>query len=227
MRAKSLIIDLDDTLCNTFGDLVFNAHLDASKAMVDAGFHMSVEQTFKERIRILEKTISNNFSKSFEDVLKKEVGCSAEELEAGFDAYYNRDIKDITLFPLAKKFLNMCSSLKIALVTKGHKETQLKKIKKLNIEKYFDYVSVVNISNSKEEEFKKIMIKWEVDPGEVVVLGDRPDSDIYPGNKLNMVTVRYKSEHYMKMKPRNDLEISDYEVESYRDLISLFEKNFI
>ena len=42
-----------------------------------------------------------------------------------------------------------------------------------------------------------------------------------------MVTVRYKSEHYMKMKPRNDLEISDYEVRSYKDLILLFEKNFI
>ena len=154
MRAKILIIDLDDTLCNTFEDLVFNAHLDASEAMVQAGFHMSVEETFKERIRILEKTISDNFSKSFEDVLKKDLNCSPEQIEAGFDAYYNRDIKDLTLFSSAEKFLNLCSSMKMALVTKGHKETQIQKIKKLDIGKYFDYVSIVGISHSKEREFE-------------------------------------------------------------------------
>ncbi len=227
MKKKTLIIDLDDTLCNTFEDLVFNAHLDASKAMVKAGFPMSVEETFRERIRILEKTISSNFSDNFKEALREEMNPSEEQEEAGFDAYYKRDIEELTLFPLAEKFLDLCSSLNVALVTKGDERTQNEKIKKLGISKYFDYVSIVKISNSKEDEFKKIMNQWEADSREIVVVGDRPDSDISPGNKLKMTTVRYKSEHYRRMKPRNEFEIPDYEVEDYKGLISLFKKNFI
>tara|TARA_Y100000814_G_scaffold291509_1_gene268058 strand:- start:227 stop:913 length:687 start_codon:yes stop_codon:yes gene_type:complete len=226
-RVKCLIIDLDDTLCNTFSDLVFLAHRDASKAMVEAGIGMSVDEVFEKRIKILEKTISKNFSKTFEEMLIEGFSCSQKIINAGFDAYYSRDIGKLTLFPLAQDFLNLCSFLKIALVTKGNKSTQLQKINKLNIKSYFDHVAIVEISNSKENEFRNIMKKWDLQPSEVFVIGDRPDADICIGNKLNMNTVRFKSEHYANMKPRNKLEISDYEVKNYKELIDLFNKNFI
>ena len=71
------------------------------------------------------------------------------------------------------------------------------------------------------------MKKWDLKPAEVFVIGDRPDADIFIGNKLKMNTVRFKSEHYANMKPRNKLEISDYEVKNYKELIDLFDKNFI
>ncbi|MBG97803.1 hypothetical protein CL659_01605 [bacterium] len=227
MRIKCLIIDLDDTLCNTFSDLVFLAHRDASKAMVEAGLDMPVDEVFKKRIKILEQTIANNFSKTFEEMLIEGFCCSQKIINAGFDAYYSRDIGKLTLFPLAQDFLNLCSFLKIALVTKGNKSTQLQKINKLNIKKHFDHVAIVEISNSKEAEFKSIMERWNLQPQEIFVIGDRPDADIYIGNKLKMNTVRFKSEHYANMKPRNKLEVSDYEVKSYKELIGLFDKNFI
>ena len=70
----------------------------------------------------------------------------------------------------------------LILITKGDLYDQEKKIANSNLSKYFDFLEI--ISNKTEDEYIKILSKYNVNPKNFLMVGNSLKSDILPVNNL-------------------------------------------
>jgi putative hydrolase of the HAD superfamily len=70
------------------------------------------------------------------------------------------------------------ANYKIVLATKGDLVDQERKLKKSNLEKYFDHVEVM--SDKKEADYLKLAKKLAISPEELLMVGNSLKSDILP-----------------------------------------------
>ncbi|MFM2331119.1 MAG: hypothetical protein RLZZ26_626 [Candidatus Parcubacteria bacterium] len=82
-----------------------------------------------------------------------------------------------------------------ALVTSGYRSWQEQKIKQLGVANLFDAVIIDVIDDAKTRKGKKrifedLMTQHTWRPGEVLVVGDNPHSELKAGKELGMVTVQ-------------------------------------
>jgi putative hydrolase of the HAD superfamily len=82
----------------------------------------------------------------------------------------------------------------LSLLTRGIPEFQLKKIKALEIEKYFTTVQVVEKKGTNE--FQNFLLKINANPSECWVVGDSIKSDINPAIALGIDPILYLYSHH-------------------------------
>jgi len=220
MKIKAIIYDLDDTLYDCSGTLVDAARKRAANAMIKTGLKLSEKQIL-EKIEDIEKRYGkriNLFDKICEEAnVDKSIG--AKGLEA-----YNADVvEDIKLFPDVLSTLNALKDIKHIIITTGKRTRQELKIQKLGIKDKFDYILINELEDglSKENCFKLIMEKFSLKPNQIIVVGDRIQSEIKVGNQLKMNTIQLLHGRYKDLIPKNDLEEPDYKIKSISELINL------
>jgi putative hydrolase of the HAD superfamily len=80
------------------------------------------------------------------------------------------------------------------LVTTGFRRLQESKLECLGIARYFDRIIVDALDEperkGKQAIFRELLEAYQLRPGEVVVLGDNPHSEIAAGNNLGIPTVQ-------------------------------------
>jgi FMN phosphatase YigB (HAD superfamily) len=85
-------------------------------------------------------------------------------------------------------------AVKRYLVTSGFRRMQESKIRALGIENWFEETWVDAIDEpdrkGKQRLFEEVAERGRFEPGEVLVIGDNPDSEIAAGNCLKMPTVQ-------------------------------------
>lgn len=125
------------------------------------------------------------------------------------------------LFPDARAILENVSIPKV-LVTHGKKELQEKKIKMLGIKKYFREIFIIGEGHEKHGVFKNILKKYKIqEPLEVVVVGDRIDTEIRFGNMLGCTTVQLLRGKYLKLEPRDSTDVPKHTIRSFKDLVPI------
>ena len=84
--------------------------------------------------------------------------------------------------------------VKLFLVTSGFRRLQESKVRALAVEPLFERVYIDAIDEpgrkGKEEIFAEILRAYALEPREVLVVGDDPDSEIAAGNRLGIPTVQ-------------------------------------
>jgi FMN phosphatase YigB (HAD superfamily) len=138
------------------------------------------------------------------------------------DGTYVHDF--ITLFPGVKAFLSQ-DNFKKVLVTKGSTELQNRKLNILNINLLFDEIMICDTDSGKESCFQKVL-EENSEEKQVIVLGDRIDSEIRYGNKLGLKTVLLKQGKYKNLKANDHLEVPDHTFESFESFVANFEGLF-
>ncbi len=223
---KAVIFDLDDTLFDTFGQLVTPANREACQAMKDAGLNAALDTCILKKME---------FSKdaSRQDVYKKLVaffglrsGVKSETVTAaGFDAFHNRKvIEDITPFDDCHSTLaTLKKKYRLFLVTLGNPPTQKKKVEKLKLEPFFEKVIYVDVKDSHDKTgaFREIQKLTGFEPQNCVVVGNRIDLEIANGKSLNMQTILMNHGEYTHLIPRSDFERSDATITSLNTLTEL------
>ncbi len=140
--------------------------------------------------------------------------------QVGLNVPDNYDlIQTITPFPGIIELIKD-SDFTPAIVTKGDADYQSTKIRNLKLD-FIKDVLIVNTNEEKEQAFQKLIKKYN-NPAQTFIVGDRPEAEIYYGNKLNLETVRVLTGRYANIKPKNDLERAKFEVKNVveiRDLI--------
>jgi len=117
------------------------------------------------------------------------------------------------LFPESLPILKSFSQVyKLALISYGNKERK-KLIDNLKIAKYF--VSVQVVLNKKEKHFKQAAKALYCQFNEIMVVGDRVESEIKIANKLGMVSVWLKRN---KLAPQNQTEKPQFTIASLSSL---------
>ena len=152
-------------------------------------------------------------------------GTYAQEL---LEEFVHIDISDITIFP---DVMDTMIQLKargywVVLVTSGDKEIQRKKIDVLGLNnRYFDDIVITerNKGQSKKACFLEIMKRYDLQPEEVICVGDKIDDELAASKSLGMVTIMFEhGRHYKAYLKVQDKYIKpDYFIKHIKDILEL------
>jgi FMN phosphatase YigB (HAD superfamily) len=220
---RAIIFDLDDTLFDTYGQLVKPASTEACQAMIKAGLKAKLADSVKAREKLFSTKPRENI---YEQLVKhfgvKEGVNKRDVIQAGFNAFHDRHINEkITLFSDAIPTLTGLSErYELYLVTLGTPSTQQKKIELLGLEKFFKKIYLVNIGNSKTKytTFHEILTSSKLEPRAFVSIGNRIDSEVRDGKELGMQTILMLHGEYVHLRPQTSFEEPDARVETLSQL---------
>ena len=183
---KALILDLDNTIYpvnsiseNLFADLF--AILDQYAAIINIGDAGKVNKIKDEMTRrpfqyiVDEFSLNGEVSDKMTDILRN---MTYSQPMAPFDDY-----KYVRSIPLDK-----------FLVTTGYPKLQWSKVKMLRIEDDFKHIHIVDPDvnqQTKKDVFAEIMQTYDYAPGDLLVIGDDPESEIKAAKALGIDTFLY------------------------------------
>lgn len=180
---SALILDMDNTVFPT-------------SSITDELFEPIYQLLEKHKDKVGEENIQEIrklVSKKAWQKIAEEYDFNEELTNEGADILrettYNKPITLFDDYALVKEL-----AIDKHLVTMGFTKMQWSKIKMLNIES--DYREIVvndpeTTEDTKKEVFERIIKKYDLNPQEVLVIGDDPESEIKAGNDLKMPTVLY------------------------------------
>ncbi len=194
-RIKAIIFDLDDTLYDCSGTLVLKSKKLAAK-IISKAIKCSEAEAIKLQIEIEDRLgpkadVAREISSLYnlpEDFCK-EITNIINTLE----------VEGVILFPGTMDSINELKRIgyKLFLVTFGKRKMQEKKINVLGLERVFDEIIITESPQGKEKYFKEILTKYDLEPEQVLCVGDKIKDEIEVGKRLGMSTVLMKhGRHY-------------------------------
>lgn len=198
MSDRGVILDLDDTLCDTMGELVMPAHAEAAQAMRDAGLAHPVERIFAARLSVLRQDPRADVDAR----VSAQLGGGEAEARAGRRAYLEREVTNLSLLPGAARALERLAAWPLALVTRGAERTQRQKLGLLGIAPCFQMVEIVPSKHTKDAAFGRVLAAWAIPAAAVVAVGDRPDVDVAAAHRCRMPAVRILRGEHAAMEPQ-------------------------
>jgi len=183
----AIVLDLDDTILDTASLLVPIADQRAVQAMIAKGLPVAAH--------VAHTTLRELRSQGVEDLfgeIAKRHGGSPESAAAATHAFFRYDVPPIALEPEIEAALHTLHGIApLALLTAGFETTQRQKVARLDIEALFVECVYVPLGNpgGKEPALRALLTRHNWRPEHVVVVGDRPASDIRAGNALGCRTV--------------------------------------
>lgn len=221
-KYKSLAFDLDDTLLDTSGLLVPEAARRACEAMMAAGVKCDLAECLKIR---RDMAADYSHTEIFTQIVHRfGTTQNGKAIHDALEQFYNPQVPD-SLPPLPGSLENieaLRSSYKLFLVTMGSYETQVRKIKALKIEQYFQKIYIFNgfIGEKKEQAFLDILRTHQHDPRELLSIGNRLSSEIRDAKRLGADTCYFAYGEHLGEKPQFPEDHPDYIVSHHKDLIS-------
>ena len=221
-----VVFDLDDTLYDCFGQRVRPAHRHAAEAMVRAGLKASVEAVYRARLRAF---LHDPTLRHIDDVVCRHFGADDPEAisRAARDAYFRTPVGHLKLFRGSRPLLRFLHGrgVRIFIVSFGEPEIQSAKARALGLEDeptveaiyYADRMKAL----TKDRAFRNILEKTGLPPQEILVVGDRPMSEIRAGRSLGMRTVRLQRGEFAAQEPAGPEEEADHLVRSISEVRKL------
>ncbi len=225
-RISVVIFDLDDTLYDCFGQRVQVAHRHAAEAMAAAGVPATAEEIFKYRWKAFETDPTLTHIDAA--VLKHFGGPEDPEIvRLSRAAFFTAPVGELTLFegtlPLLRELRRR--GVRIFVVSFGDPETQRAKVKALGLDQEASVERIFYADTgkllTKEAIFRTILRHAQPDPAKVLVVGDRPSSEIKAGKALGMHTVRLRHGEFVSQEPAGPEETPEHEIRAIGDLLKL------
>jgi len=179
MKKKALIFDLDNTIyaVSSIADRLFASlfQLLEESGEVDHCLHAVKQELMRKPFQ----WIADKYG--FSESLAKRGLHLLENL------VYDGPIRPFPDYPEVKKLPQ-----KKYLVTSGFQKLQQSKIQKLNLEQDFEAIVVVDVNaTSKKEVFAGLLQQHGYQPGEVLAIGDDPESELKAARELGIDAVLY------------------------------------
>ena len=209
MPVQALIFDLDDTLIDTFGQLVPEAHRQACLAMQKAGLRGELEELVKRRWELIKAHPRAEINRLQAEDCEQ---ADPEIIQAGIDAYFNPKFDTLEPFPGVPDLLTRLGSrYPLFLLTSGIPEAQARKVKALNFAPYFQEVlyAPLNVERAKYKALEALPERHDFTHADMVVIGDRIDNEIVAGNALGTRTVWIQQGECAAILPESPLETPD------------------
>lgn len=221
---KAIIFDLDDTLYDCSGTLVVRGRKHVAKTVARLincpeeeayQLQLDMEKKYGVKANIYEKIVTlYNLPSTY-----------AQEL---LEEFVHIDISDITVFPDVMDTLIQLKArgYRLVLVTSGDKEIQRKKIDVLGLNnRYFDDIVITgrNKVQAKSDCFQEIMKRYDLQPEEIICVGDKIDDELTAGKSLGITTVMFEhGRHYKAYLKVQDKYIKpDYFIKHIKDILEL------
>jgi FMN phosphatase YigB (HAD superfamily) len=226
---KLLLVDLDDTLCNSTE--AYNKAQEACfsflKKYIPRLSKKRFNELYQESRGYVHKNLkgtasSHNRLLYFQRMLEiLEFPSDPEFLQDNLaDIYWQTTYKNLKLFPGVEKTLKTIyeSKIEMGLVSNLLTEIQIKKMETLKIAKYFDFI-VCSEEIGREKPFSsifKLALKKAKcgRSSQVYVIGDNYDMDIIGANRMGFTSIHFNDS---KMKRAN------YSINNFSDLLNILE----
>ncbi len=221
-----MIFDLDDTLYDCLGQRVRPAHRHAAEAMVKAGLKARADAVYRARMQAFRQDPTLRHIDA--EVCRRFHADDPERISAAArDAYFHCPVGKLKLFagslPLLRFLHKWC--VRSFIVSFGEPATQKAKVKALGLEEVpsLEAIWYADRSNvlTKEAAFRKIQDQTGIPAGQVLVVGDRPMSEIRAGKELGMHTVRVHRGEFASQMPATLGEEPDYVVRNVAEVRKL------
>lgn len=218
LKISGLCSDLDSTLYDYGEQFGAYDYTLAMRSMEDAGLEN----------RLLSEIDKLYTTTSFLEILKileaKPYSVNRAILKAGYYGYNNLNFASLNPSPDVIPTLEALKNcgIKTSLVSTGYEERQKRKVKMLGLDSQFDefyYVSDFSQKITKGCCFKRFADNHGLPHNEVMVVGDNITKEIKEGNELDMVTVQILKGRYRNREPRNPLEIPDYKIGAFSEVL--------
>jgi putative hydrolase of the HAD superfamily len=232
---KAVFFDIDDTLFSTT-EFAAKARKESIRQMIRFGLKVSEKDALYE----LKETIhefSTNYSSHFDKLLNRFPKESSDQVNpailvaAGVVGYHQTKFKELKPYPDVVEVLKALSrtSLVLGIITAGLAVKQAEKLVRLDLYRFLHPQAIfisdqIGISKPNVKLYQKACQSMNLDPGEVMYIGDNPANDIDPTNQLGMITVRNRraTQHGFtegKTQP-------DYEIHDFYDLLAILKRDF-
>jgi FMN phosphatase YigB (HAD superfamily) len=220
---RCVIFDLDDTLYDCFRQRVRVSHRYAARAMVEAGLKAGVEAVYRARMQAFRRDPMLRHIDA-EVCLRFQAADPQAISHAAREAYFNCPVGKLKLFPGTMPLLRHLHGrgVRIFVVSFGEPRIQHAKIKALGLE---DHPLIERIAYAdrdklltKEAAFRQIQRDLTLPGEEMLIVGDRPMSEIRAGNELGMHTVRVRRGEFAVQEPESPEERPDYVVSNISEV---------
>jgi putative hydrolase of the HAD superfamily len=212
-----IIFDLDDTLVDTSGCLIYHKLEEALVKMVQAGLNLS---DFKGALAQLRRL--NDVAPSSKEALAEFIeilGVDSQFLNIALQEMYSEEPSELALTPL-EGALELLEHLRVhhtlALVTRGNPKVQMQKLEKAGIDSPIFSKILITQEMDKKRLYKELIDELDILPSHVFVCGDRVCPDLTPARELGCRTVHVKWGRGSRVRlPHPDI---DYSISALADL---------
>jgi putative hydrolase of the HAD superfamily len=222
-KLKCIIFDLDDTLYDQKKFLK-----SAFKACAQYATRWCLDRKkFYENLLKITDTYGSGCGDIFDKALKNMNAYSKGRVKELVDIFYKHQPM-IDLYSDARKLLpKLVHKYILCLITDGNPDLQTKKIKSLNIEKYFSVIVLSDVFGRKYRKpstlpYKKVLEKIGITAEEAIFIGDNPYKDFIGAKKIGLLTVRIMRGEYRNVRLNSDFE-ADHKIKTLSELPKIFE----
>ncbi len=220
---RCVIFDLDDTLYDCFKQRVRVAHRHAAQAMVEAGLKATVEAVYRARMRAFRL---DPMLRHIDAEVCRILGAADPEAvsHAAREAYFHCPVGKLTLFPGTLPLLRHLHrrGVRSFVVSFGEPRIQHAKVEALGLKDHPWIERVLYADRdkllTKETAFRQIQHELGLPAEQMLVVGDRPMSEIRAGNELGMHTVRIRRGEFAAQDPQGPEEEPDYVVNNISEV---------
>lgn len=232
---KALFFDIDDTLFSTT-EFAEQARRESITQMIRYGLKVSENDALYELKEVINE-FTSNYHSHFDKLLLRFPSSAfagvnpAIIIAAGVVGYHQTKFEKLKPYPDVVEVLEILSGtpLILGVISAGLAVKQAEKLVRLDLVKYIDPKAIfiseqIGISKPNIKLYQKACQTLNLEPEEVMYIGDNPVMDIDPTNSLGMITVlnRRSSQHGFsegKTKP-------DYEIQNFHDLLAILKRDF-
>ena len=225
---RGVIFDLDDTLFDCTGQLTIPARHRAS-AVLAPHTPLSEAELTGEQSELAEKVGSTEAIRR----IGSRNNIPNDAIEEALHTYNRDDVPPIKPFDDAVSTIETLieRGLKIALVTTGRRNRQLSKIERTGLTTFFAEGSNLFIHEEgddqpdKQHQLEMALASGDLVPEETLSVGDKLDSDIAVGNRIGLVTVRFRHGRQKDLEPSAPEERPDYDIHALSEILTIIPAN--
>lgn len=222
MKIKSIAFDLDDTLLDTTNILVPEASKAAFKVLKEHGLKLSLDECEEIRLELI-RNISHK--DVFIQLAQRHGGAETlHACELANQAFYSPNVpSQLPLLAGAKENLEYLQKhYRLYIVTAGYEDGQLRKIESLNISHYFQKIYIVDSLNKKRkfDAFKDILNRDQINPQELLCIGNSLSSEIKDGKDLGCTTCYFEFGEDRGHLPTDPRFKPDFHIQKHSELIA-------
>jgi len=218
---KAILFDLDNTLYDT-QDYYLGAFQEISRNLSEK-YHLNQDYVFNS-ITELWKNKTSMYPHLFDDLINS-LGLSHENSQRLVKIFnwYKIDKKNLyaDVIPTLKKLRDKQYTL--GIITDGNTTRQQRKIKQLDLEKFFNVILYTALTESKPSSvpYSLALNKMGLKSSEVLYLGDNPHIDFEGAKKIGIRTVRISRGEFSKIPTNDNI---DYTIKNLDELWEILTK---
>jgi len=232
-KITTVVFDLDDTLYDCYRQRVRAAHRYAAEKLLAAGLarHTRRQPTIPSLTALRLKLFREERNL---DTLDRRLctrlglrGRTAQHFaRLGRDAYFGFPVRNLRLFADTMPTLRRLHRLgvRIYIITAGHLHIQRAKTRILGLDRspYVHAILYTGLTRGrgKKQRLRRVL-RYEANPRRVLVVGDRPDSEIRSARELKMWAVRRLGGEFAGRRPLKPRERAHFTLRRVSHLFKL------